>query len=303
MNSIVAVIVTHNRKELLKKNIECLLRQSYAGFDIFVIDNASTDSTEEMIKNDYSENTRIQYFNTGANMGGAGGFSFGIRKGLQTGYEYIWAMDDDTMPEENALSELVNAGKSLNDDFGFLASYVKWTDNGPCEMNVPGISDAWRENISFEFENQMMRLKSASFVSLLLKSEVLYKVGLPIKEFFIWGDDLEYTLRIAEKHPSYLVYKSQVVHEMKSNNATSILDDSEERLGRYHLCYRNRYYIARHGAKRDLLLYFLLIKNTIRDLKNSDLPDKKKRIAIVKQGVREGRKFNPAVEYVENPNN
>ena len=45
----------------------------------------------------------------------------------------------------------------------------------------------------------LVQAEQATFVSLLLRAATVQKVGLPIKEFFIWGDDIEYTRRIARR--------------------------------------------------------------------------------------------------------
>ena len=67
---IAAVVVTFNRKEYLVKNIEALLAQVNAPMDILIIDNASTDGTEETIRH-YMDAGQILYENTGENLGGA----------------------------------------------------------------------------------------------------------------------------------------------------------------------------------------------------------------------------------------
>ena len=76
---IAAVVVTFNRKEYLVKNIEALLAQVNAPMDILIIDNASTDGTEETIRH-YMDAGQIHYENTGENLGGAGGFNFGMMR-------------------------------------------------------------------------------------------------------------------------------------------------------------------------------------------------------------------------------
>jgi glycosyltransferase involved in cell wall biosynthesis len=48
-NETCAVVVTYNRKNLLEQAVQCLLQQS-CPCDILVVDNASTDGTEELIK-------------------------------------------------------------------------------------------------------------------------------------------------------------------------------------------------------------------------------------------------------------
>ena len=144
-NDIVAIIVTYNRKELLKESILSFFQQTYQNFSIYIIATASTDGTYEYI-NDMLDNDRLYYFNTGKNLGGAGGFSFGIKEAVQHGFSYLWIMDDDTLPKPTALEELLAAKTILKDDFGFLFSDVKWIDGSPCSMNVPNVSKQWIEN-------------------------------------------------------------------------------------------------------------------------------------------------------------
>ncbi len=297
--SIAAVVVTYNRKELLMTCINSILNQTSAEPDVLVIDNASTDGTDAAIAEIYNDNPRVIYKNTGANIGGAGGFSYGINAAVNMGYDYLWLMDDDTFPSETALSELLKAAELYNNNFGFLASFVKWTDGSPCEMNVPTVSPDWRNDISKQFEHHLIALESASFVSLFIRSEVVKEVGLPIKEFFIWADDMEYTLRISSRFPSYFVYDSQVTHAIKSNIATSIIDETDEsRLDRYKLLYRNRYYIARRTSKRAKILYWLSVKNTIRDINKSTTGNKALKRRIVRKSAWSGLFFHPEIEMV-----
>lgn len=93
MNKYAEVIVTYNRKKLLKENIEALLNQTFKDHDILIIDNNSNDGTKEMVAE--IQDKRIKYYNTGKNLGGAGGFAFGLRKAIELGYLYMrgsWMM-------------------------------------------------------------------------------------------------------------------------------------------------------------------------------------------------------------------
>lgn len=299
MNDILAIVVTYNRKELLKKCIDHLLDQTIKDLDILIVDNASTDGTGEFVQGLYSKEERVIYENTGSNLGGAGGFSYGIRWAVVHKYEYLWIMDDDTIPVSNALEKLKRISDLLNGKYGFLSSYAKWIDESPCEMNVPELALEWRNNIAFQFENRMIRINAASFVSLFVKTSVVKEIGLPIKEFFIWADDLEYTKRISRKYPGYFVYDSQVVHEMKSNEATDIYEADASRLDRYKYLYRNRYYVAKKESKRSKLLFWMWIKNTLRDIMRAKCTQKSKRCMIVIKSCIEGLKFNPSIEYVD----
>ena len=192
MNKTAAVVVTYNRIELLKECIAHLQAQTSVA-DIFIIDNASTDGTGELFS---AAQEGILYFNTGTNLGGAGGFNYGMRKACELGYEFVWVMDDDTLPEPTALEKLLEADEKLGGNYGWLSSLVLWKDGSPCKMNIQKITK-WRPLKSF---NEISEVQYASFVSLLLKSDTIKKYGLPYKEFFIWGDDWEYTRRISKKY-------------------------------------------------------------------------------------------------------
>ena len=120
-NKTAAVVVTYNRKELLKECIDSLLKQEGAACDIIVVDNASSDGTAELVRDEYNI-PKVIYTNTGANLGGAGGFQYGVKKAVLLGYEYVWIMDDDTLPQSTALDKLFEVDRELNGRWGFLSS-------------------------------------------------------------------------------------------------------------------------------------------------------------------------------------
>ncbi len=296
MNKIVAIIVTYNRKELLKENITALISQSYKHFDIMIIDNNSTDGTYDYIKELVTSNKKIQYVNTGKNLGGAGGFSFGIKSACIGGYEKLWIMDDDTIPSDNALEELVKADRELNGNYGFLASTVLWKDNTWSKMNLLR-TNPWHTFEDYQFVDKgIVRINRASFVSIMINAKAVYDVGLPIKEFFIWSDDQEYTDRISKEYLCYYVSKSIVYHKIKTNEGSNIAVDAEDRINRYKLAFRNEYYIARRNrTKKEYKVnfrgYLLLI---IRKSPNHKI----KRIKTLIKGRLMGMFFNPTIEYI-----
>ena len=193
------IVVTFNRKKMLKECIEALLKQSYDNQEILVIDNASTDGTKDYIKK-LIDNKKVFYYNTGKNSGGAGGFNYGVREALKHGYDYLWLMDDDSIAEDkDALKILVEKAAYLKDNFSFLAGLVKWTDGSLCTMNVPKLDEhGWYDKYDL-FKEDLVPIESSTFVSFFANVKHVKEVGLPIKEFFIYGDDWEYSLRL---HPT-----------------------------------------------------------------------------------------------------
>lgn len=293
---VTAVVVTYNRLELLKENINALLIQKYNNFDIMIIDNASTDGTEKYVRG--IDNNKIKYINTGSNLGGAGGFSFGVRQAIEKGYDYAWLMDDDTIPSSEALDSFMNKVNKFRGEFSYLASVVRWKDGLLCEMNKQYLSQEWGNEINM-MKNNLIPVNSSSFVSFFVDLNIAKKVGLPQKDFFIYGDDWEYSLRLSSVKPGYLDLDSEVVHKMKNNASIDIVNESEDRLDRYFYNYRNLYYIHRkYLSSKKLMLYKLKYYYTVVQILSSKNSKKIKRISVMRKGIKKGKKYNPAIEYV-----
>ncbi|MFR8255336.1 MAG: glycosyltransferase family 2 protein [Ruthenibacterium sp.] len=296
MEQIAAIVVTYNRKELLHQCIEKLLAQQKAACDILIVDNASTDGTGAEVQAFAKHQPHLFYRNTGANLGGAGGFNFGVRWAVETGYSYLWLMDDDTLPCPNALAELWNAHKQLQGNYGWLSSKCLWLDGALCPMNIQRATP-FQEIKSFA--QPLVPAQMASFVSLFLKAETVRKFGLPIKEFFIWTDDWEFTRRISRALPSYVIADSTVVHAMKENKESNIAIDSSERINRYYYAFRNEAYVFRREGIHGMLYYYLkCFWNVVRILicgKNNRIL----RWRCIFKAINEQKAFYPLIEYLK----
>lgn len=295
-NKIAAVVVTYNRKELLRQCLNKLLGQKGVSCDVIVIDNASTDGTAEMIQFQYRM-PEIVYMNTGANLGGAGGFQFGVKKALLAGYQYVWLMDDDTLPESDALCELMAADQALGGKWGFLSSAAYWTDGGMCKANrqKKTLFTFVKEE---DFKKDFVPVVMGSFVSLLVKSSVIGEVGLPIAEYYIWTDDYEFCGRISDKYKCYAVPKSKVVHAMKNHTKADLARDQISRIGRYRCLFRNDVHCyRRYGIQGWVYIFLKDIYNVINVLFYSK-EEKKEKIKVLLEGVREGIHFYPQIEMI-----
>lgn len=295
LKRVIAVIVTYNRKELLKESIIALLNQDYKNCDVLIVDNASTDGTHDYIKK-LIDNEKVFYENTGSNLGGAGGFNYGIKRAYEMKCDYMWVMDDDCIVHHDTLTNFLEADKKLNGDYGFLSSKVLWTDDSLCKMNIQKRTfGKWLK----DFDTNYQKIAMASFVSFFIKSNVVKEVGLPIKEFFIWTDDWEYSRRISRKYNCYFISTSVVTHKCKENIGASIASVDGERLNRFKYLYRNDVVLyRREGLKGWILLRLRLILHKMRIYK-SNKKDKKERIQIINNAVKEGKNFYPEIEYLK----
>src|SRR5271166_2717510 len=93
--SVVAVVVTYNRPELLCDCLNSLLRQTYPVTHILVVDNASTmEAAQKLREVGLAANPKIEVLRLDQNMGGAGGFTAGIDHSLNRCYDWCWLVDD-----------------------------------------------------------------------------------------------------------------------------------------------------------------------------------------------------------------
>lgn len=299
MNKVAAVVVTYNRIELLKECLEALEKQNYP-CDILVVDNTSADGTEEYIHAIKNKYTNLYYKNTGANIGGAGGFNFGMCWAVEAGYEYVWVMDDDCLPYDDALQKLIEADGMLKGNYGWLASAVLWKDGHECKMNRVKLKKSFYEYLEY-MQYGIVQAEQATFVSLFLKSKIIKEAGLPIKEFFIWGDDIEYTRRIGVrmKLPCFIAGKSKVVHAMKENTGSNIATDVPERIDRYKYAFRNECYLYRQEGWKGICYYFAKCVWNLLKIIFKSKNNKFKRIMILIKSIMIGLTFNPKVKYTK----
>lgn len=311
---VTAVVVTYNRKELLAECLQALLAQTVfdtgAGceLEILVVDNASTDGTASSLSPLLEREPRIHYMLLEENLGGAGGFCAGMKRAVEEGCDYVWIMDDDTIPKPQALEKLLEVVNILEESreenrkagFGFLSSEVLWTDGTPCRMNrqhFPAVSGDRQKELQAGFG--IRPVDQATFVSLLFPADVIGEMGLPIREYFIWGDDKEYTLRLAAAYPCYYVPESLVVHKMGQNTGSNITFDGIGRISRYFYAYRNDLATAKRRGLKDILIYFAAFGLNMARILIKSPNHKRARLAVMWKGMLAGVRFSPGVEFAE----
>lgn len=191
---IATVIVTYNRKDLLKRCLDAVSQQTFKPATVYITDNASTDGTLGSVKewNYYEcEKNGIQYkyIHNSKNEGGAGGFYLGMKTAFEDdSYDGVWVMDDDGVPDNNCLSVL-----------------VKYLDNrdyiAPCVLSIEnpkvgfGIDHPNYEEVKAQYPDGVIEGVSAPFNGILYSSTLIKTIGYPKREMFIWGDETNYHLR------------------------------------------------------------------------------------------------------------
>ncbi len=197
------MVVTHDRRDLLADALAAIGAQTRVPDATVVADNASSDGTADLVRARFPG---VDLLELPRNTGGAGGFAAGMARALELGATALWLMDDDTLPEPGALAALLDACERHRP--ALAASRVRWTDGRDHPMNTPRVRPSGLPGFA--------RVRSASFVSVLLDAAAVRACGLPVADYFLWNDDFEYTLRLLRGRLGLLCPGSVVVHRTAS---------------------------------------------------------------------------------------
>lgn len=224
---IATVVYTYNRKKLLAECLKSLFSQTYPIDEIIVVDDVSTDGTDQLLKQSFPNVTHLRLQQES---GGAGSVHEGMKLAYNKGYDWVWVLDDDAWPEDNALEELVKVmGKKEipTDKIGILVSRRVW----PADKLDPTIPKTNFEIIKgtpfagfpiskrkLESGGSLENVESVNYIffsGILVSRKAIEVVGLPLKDFFIFWDDIEYSNRMIDKGFNlYQVLNSYAVHPL-----------------------------------------------------------------------------------------
>lgn len=199
MEKVVALIVTYNRQNLLAECINALRNQTRKPDAILVVNNGSNDETENWLK----DQSDIKFL-TQENIGSAGGFNTGITFAFKQGYTWVWCMDDDGYPKEDALENIL---KYDNGDLKLLNCAVidkenknSFVWNTKNYKTIKEVKENCIEGIGHPFNGT------------LIHRRIIERVGVPAAKFFLWGDETEYYYRIVKKNKIPVCTISNSIH-------------------------------------------------------------------------------------------
>jgi|SRR5665647_373816 len=200
MGKIIAVVVTYNRLQLLTECIQALRNQTKSLDKILVINNGSSDNTENWLK---QQDDLV--FITQNNCGSGGGFCKGIQWAYDHGFTWIWCMDDDGYSKNDALEYLLKA--NVGNEIPLLNCAVIDKEDKK--------SFVWKTQQYTSLENvdcEMIHGKGHPFNGTLIHRKIVERAGLPQAKLFLWGDETEYYYRITRKNKIPVITVTSSIH-------------------------------------------------------------------------------------------
>lgn len=221
--NICTVIVTFNRKQDLEKTLALYETQTMPPRAILVVDNHSTDGTAEMLSAWKSEEKDIRHIvhTMTENVGGSGGFHAGMEQALaQTDCEWLFISDDDALPAIDALEKIdafCKKEEKLASECSVICGVVDAGDHfavGHRARIRKGLSGQIDFPVSAdEYKKEWFEIDFFSYIGSAIRRSALEKAGLTRKEFFIYSDDFEHSLRLRKQGKIVCVPSAVMSHQ------------------------------------------------------------------------------------------
>ena len=189
---VVCVVVTRDRLDLLRRGLTAIAGQTRPPDHIVVVDNGSDTGVADVLTQSGMPHT---YLRSATNLGGAGGFAYGILTARALGAHWVWLADDDGRPGSPwTLGRLLVCAA----DHGLDAvSPLVVDEDDPERLAFPlrrGLRWAQRRS---ELDGSVLIPNVANlFNGALFSARALDALGLPDPRLFVRGDEVEIHRRL-----------------------------------------------------------------------------------------------------------
>jgi GT2 family glycosyltransferase len=181
------IVVNYNGAEYLKTCLSSIEKQTYPNYKTIVIDNASTDNSEEYIRQYFPKITLIR---AERNLGFAKGNNLAIKSAIDQKADYVFLVNNDTELESDLVEKLIKTAEH-DDSSGIV---------GPAAFDLKNKKSLQEMGMAIDKFGYALALKSSSdkncvfFVSgcaMMIKSELILRIGFFDESYFMFAEDLD----------------------------------------------------------------------------------------------------------------
>ena len=221
--SIAVILVNWKKYNLTSKCIDSLNKSNYKNFKIILVDNEYSEKSLIELKNKYNE---LIVFKEKNNLGFAGGNNIGIRYALENDYDYIMLLNNDTEVKENFILPLVERIEK-DHSLGAVQPLILNFSNKSIIWNAGGKLNKFLGLTSTRLNNNKLNSSIVfddytdwiSGCCILIKSEILTKVGLLDEKFFNYYEDVDWSLRMKNLGYDLGFVKESIIYHHGSSSS------------------------------------------------------------------------------------
>jgi GT2 family glycosyltransferase len=214
--NVAAIVLNYNGFDETKECIESLVAAGFSLSAIYLVDNCSPDRSGEKLKQLFPE---VKFSQVGYNSGYGAGNNYGIRKAVSDGFPFILIINNDVVVHPGFLQPLIGELRN-REDVGAVTGKVLYKDL-PHIINAAGgkFSKVLCMGINLrigEYDDLRAEKKEIDFIPgmlILLKRDVIERVGLLDETYFLYFEDIDYSLRIKKLYKMIYTSASTVYHK------------------------------------------------------------------------------------------
>lgn len=235
--------------------VNAVQKSIYPHYEILIVDNASTNESEKVLRKTFPHITFIQ---TGNNLGYAGGNNIGIEKALKNGSDYVLILNNDCIIDSHLLSEMVQKAEK-DKRIGLITPKVYSHDNVISHIGSklnwfsPAITTFIGENETDhgQYDNEQS-VDIAPGDCLFINSLVFKKIGLLNPTYFLYYEDTDWSIRVKDAGLK-IIYLPTAKAWHEGSHSTG---NTTSALGSYYIL-RNKFQFAFYFAPWNAKLYHL----------------------------------------------
>lgn len=215
---VVTLILNWNGVEDTLDCIRSVLDSSYKNNILVVIDNASTESTDDILLHHPS----VLLLKNKRNYGYSGGNNIGFRKALELGADYIWVLNNDTKVDKECLSLLVER-LDTDGNVGAVSNLILYMDQETCwyaggvlNNGLSGHHGQGKRVCDIQCPPEIDFLSGCSF---LARSSVIKELGGFDEDYFCYSEDVDLSVRIKKRgHKLAYQHDAKVYHKVSASS-------------------------------------------------------------------------------------
>jgi len=225
--SVMFVVVNWNQRQLTLDCLASLRQQKYSDFRVVLVDNGSQDRSVSAVREAFPE---VVVLENGSNLGIAAANNVGIRHALESGSDYVFLLNNDTVVDPEMLTHLVTVAES-EPNIGMTGPTMLYFDDpeiiwcaGNCIDWKTGDTVRLRENthLNSVADTACHDVDFITSCAVCIKSTVFGTIGLMDERYFIYYDEADWFARASPAGwRSVYVPKAKMWHKVSATMGES----------------------------------------------------------------------------------
>ena len=222
------IIVTYNGENYIKNCLDSILKQNSQNFEVIIVDNKSNDKTLELVKDFQKKSKKIYLIKNNENLGFSKSNNIGIKFALEKKADYVLLLNQDTVVDKKLISSGIKYFRLLKDAGAFSPKVLIKNNKiiwwiGTKVFTLSDLLKNLKLGVSVHVDKEKedypikepIEVEAVSGCSLFIKKDVIEKVGLLDEDFFMYGEDMDYSIRLKKTgYKLYVIPETVVLHDV-----------------------------------------------------------------------------------------